>query len=368
MNDLVRIDTMNLTMSSLEIAELTGKEHKHVTRDIRTMLVGLYGDEYVAQIIPEHRRNRQSEFVRENADLILSAICGDGPNGNHQDQRGFAWERDERGYVSKFILDKSHSMTLVSGYVLKLRKKIMDRWMELEESSKPAPVADLSDPVQLRGILLGYTEKVIALENKVAEQAPKVEALDRIATSSIGSMCITDAAKHIQVAPAVLFRWLAEHKWIYRRNGTNWIGYQDRIHEGLVEHKVTTIQMKETATSPAKEIISEQLRITAKGLAKLATVFSGQPRPRQKIGIVGMMRTQARIAIAEFKDADFVIWDYDSPQEKLSATSHCDIVFVHTAHCAHTTEFKLDSIKANWVKVYGGVTSLRDAVARYLAE
>jgi len=366
MNDLVRIDTINLTMSSNEIAELTGKEHKNVVRGIRAMLVGLYGDDYVERIIPEHRRNRQSEFVRENADLILTAICGDGSNCDHEDQRGFAWERDDRGYITKFVLDKSHSMTLVSGYLLKMRKKIIDRWMELEEANRPAPVADLSDPVQLRGILLGYTEKVIALENKVAEQAPKVEALHRIATSSIGSMCITDSAKHLQMQPAVLFRWLAANKWIYRRPGGNhWIGYQDKIHDGMVEHKITTIEPKDKWST---EIVTEQTRITAKGLAKLATVFSGEPKPRQKIGIVSMDRTQAHIAISEFeKKADFVIWDYDSSQDKLASMNHCDVVFSHVRHAGHTTKYKLDSIKANVVTVPGGVTSLRDAVARHLA-
>lgn len=331
MNDLVRIDTMNLTMSSREIAELTGREHKHVMRDIRLMLVNL--------------GKPATEYAQNWTD----------PQNKQE--------------YPEYRLPKRESLILVSGYDVVLRAKIIDRWAELESTKAPDLMAVLSDPIQLRAILLDHVEQNIALKNKVAEQAPKVEALDRIATSSIGSMCITDAAKHIQVAPAVLFRWLAEHKWIYRRNGTNWIGYQDRIHEGLVEHKVTTIQMKETATSPAREIISEQLRITAKGLAKLATVFSGQPRPRQKIGIVGMMRTQARIAVAEFdKRADFVIWDYDSSQDELSAMNHCDIVFMHINHSSHTTKYKLNAIKANVVNVCGAATSLRDAVARYLAE
>lgn len=34
----------NLTMTSREIAELTGKEHRNVLRDIRTMLTELYGE------------------------------------------------------------------------------------------------------------------------------------------------------------------------------------------------------------------------------------------------------------------------------------------------------------------------------------
>ena len=39
------------------------------------------------------------------------------------------------------------------------------------------PMAELSNPAAMRGLLLTYTEKVLALESEVAEQAPKVAAL-----------------------------------------------------------------------------------------------------------------------------------------------------------------------------------------------
>jgi prophage antirepressor-like protein len=42
----------------------------------------------------------------------------------------------------------------------------------------PAPAIDLNDPAFLRGALLTYTEKVIALESQITILAPKAEALD----------------------------------------------------------------------------------------------------------------------------------------------------------------------------------------------
>lgn len=327
MNDLVRIEE-KLTMSSIEIAELTGKQHKNVLTDIRLMLVnlGFRSADFSADVLDSYGRKQPS-----------------------------------------FNLPKRETYILVSGYDVNMRARIVDRWQELEKGQQEDVSAILSDPIRLRVLLLDHVEQNIALKNKVAEQAPKVEALHRIATGSMGSMCITDSAKHIQVQPAVLFRWLAEHRWIYRRVGSShWIGYQDKIHDGLVEHKVTTIEAKDEWS---KAQVFEQVRITAKGLAKLAVVFSGQPKGRRKIGLVGMLHGHAALVVEQFeKDADFVVWDYDSPQKKLAAMNHCDMVFLYTDHCSHTTQYKLDSIKANLTKVHGGVVSMKEAVARYLAE
>jgi Phage antirepressor protein KilAC domain len=71
-------------------------------------------------------------------------------------------------------------------------------------------VANLNNPAELRAMLLGYTEQVLALENKVGEQAPKVAALDLIATRSEGTLCITDAAKSLCIGPKSPFQWLQE--------------------------------------------------------------------------------------------------------------------------------------------------------------
>lgn len=134
------------------------------------------------------------------------------------------------------------------------------------------PMEVLNDPAAMRGLLLSYSDKVLALEGKVAAQAPKVEALDRIATAE-GSLNITLAAKLLQMRPKDLFDWLAEHRWIYRRAGAGtWLGYQDRTQAGFLEHKVVTIHLADT------ERIREQVLITPKGLAHLAAVLPREGR------------------------------------------------------------------------------------------
>ena len=136
----------------------------------------------------------------------------------------------------------------------------------------PDPMAALADPAALRGLLLSYSEKVLALEAKVAEVTPKAEALDRIATKAEGSMCVTDAAKALQLRPKDLFGWLSGNGWIYRRaGGKGWLGYQVRIQPGVLEHKVTTV-----CRSDGSEKVVEQVLVTPRGLAKLASLVTEQ--------------------------------------------------------------------------------------------
>lgn len=223
-------------MSSREIAALTSKEHRNVMRDIRAMLTELHGEGGVLSF--EHTQTN--------------------PQNGQQ--------------YPIFLLPKRETLILVSGYSIPMRARIIDRWEELEEqSAKPAldPMQILNDPAAMRGLLLTYTEKVIALESRVQEQAPKVEALDRIATAE-GALNLHAAAKTLQQRPNKFCVWLREKRWIYKRPGsTNNFGYQDKIQAGYLTHKTHVVKQED-----GTEKIRDQVMVTPKGLARLSIMLN----------------------------------------------------------------------------------------------
>lgn len=219
-----------LAMSTLEIAKLTGKLHAHVLRDARAMLEGL-------------------------------GITESSFGSSYRDSTGRS--------LPVLNLPKDLTYTLVSGYSVQMRHRIVTRWMELE---KPVAQPDLSDPAALRGLLLGYTERVIALEAQVAKQAPMVAALDRIAFGD-GDMTVTEAAKTLGMSPRSLFTLLADKGWIYRQgSGRNevWLPYQAKCDQGLLDRKV--YQQFDEESEKVKD--RPRLRVTRKGLTRLAQVMS----------------------------------------------------------------------------------------------
>lgn len=208
------------TMSSREIAEITGKKHQHVSRDIRAMLDALeINASRFGHIYHDARNRRQTEYR----------------------------------------LDRRLTLNLIAGYDARLRLRIIDRLEELERG--PAVPQTLSEALLLAA---EQAERIEAL-------APKAEALDRLSGSD-GSLCVTDAAKAIGVRPKDLFRWLRAHEWIYRRTGAaHDVAYQRRIAQGVLEHKTTTV-----ARSDGSERVVEQVRVTSKGVTTLAQAFAGE--------------------------------------------------------------------------------------------
>ena len=116
-----------LTMSSREIAELTEKQHAHVIRDIRSMIEAL----------------------------------GDDPDLDHLKKH-----EDSRGYTSEIDLPKGLTLTLIAGYSIKLRKRIIDRWQELEAAVVRPVLPDNLSRLQLIQIALQAEQERLVLEAK----------------------------------------------------------------------------------------------------------------------------------------------------------------------------------------------------------
>ena len=175
-----------------------------------------------------------------------------------------------------YDLTKRDTLVVISGYRDDIRARIIDRWMELEAEKQAAqtfdPATILESPAAMRGLLLTYTEKVIALEAEKEAMREDVEAHERLVKAD-GSLSITEAAKNLGMRPKDLFSWLAQNGWIYRRpNAAAWLGYQSKCNAGLLEHKSTTV-----LRADGSEKITEQCRVTAKGMSKLARLIPPGP-------------------------------------------------------------------------------------------
>lgn len=147
-------------------------------------------------------------------------------------------------------------------------KRARQYFIQCERRARQAPAIDLNNPADLRMLLANYANDKIELQAQVADLTPKAEALDRIATAD-GSLCVTDAAKALQMRPKDLFSYLQAHGWIYRRpNSSGYLGYQSKTNIGLLEHKMTTV-----LRADGSEKITEQVRITPKGLTRLSALM-----------------------------------------------------------------------------------------------
>ena len=124
-------------------------------------------------------------------------------------------------------------------------------------------MALLRDPVAMRELLLGYSEKVIALEQRAAEDAPKVAFHDRVAASED---CITvkQAAQIIGTGQNRLMNRLRQMRWLNRKNEP----YQELIERGLLQVKV---HQYEHPDHWLQKSITPM--ITGRGLVRLQRVY-----------------------------------------------------------------------------------------------
>ncbi len=138
--------TSNLRMSSLRISELTGKNHKHVLRDIRNMIETLEDE------------------------------------GPEMDLSGFeVIKSDKSDYTKEILLSEELSMCLITGYSIPLRMMLIADWKRLKlESGEVKPKQNL---VELLEAALEELKTKAVVEKQLALSAPKVDYYNTVLSS-----------------------------------------------------------------------------------------------------------------------------------------------------------------------------------------
>ena len=131
------------TMTSLEIATVTGKRHAHVIRDIRTMLDELAEDE---------------------------------PVMGHQEKL------DARGYTAEFRLNRELTEILITGYSIPLRAKVIRRLHELEADQKTAVPSSFADALRLAA---DQYEQIQQLQVTNQHNTMKIDVLEQLLAAGV---------------------------------------------------------------------------------------------------------------------------------------------------------------------------------------
>lgn len=252
----------NVTMSSREIAELTGKEVSHIHRDIRAMVPALYAvnnDEDVKSYKWDTNKKKMMQFL------------------DHYNIQGVIPIFDDRGYVYEFLLDRYHSEILVTGYDIKRRAAVIKRWYDLE-SGKATPIVALNDPEFLRSALLNYTEKVLALESSNKELTNKVECMSNLFKEG---MTPTQFCKMLNgVNTQQVQMWLSERNWLYNESksgkNTRW-----RV-ASYARDKYMTENQSEINPHGHEPFIKYQPVLLKKGAKRLYDLYLAGELPMKK--------------------------------------------------------------------------------------
>lgn len=213
MSAITAISAAVLTMSSREIAELTGRDHGNVMRDIRTLLDDL-----------------QASDLKPVCETTTYA----GANGQRYPQ---------------YELDRDTCLTLLLGYDAVARMKVVKRWQELESQAAPT-LPDFSNPVAAARAWADAKESELRTAEALALAAPKAEYVDRYVAAN-GAKGFRQVAKLLGANEHEFRAWLQDEKIMYRLGG-EWTAHQCHIDAGRFVVKTGVAHVNDHAFNATK--------------------------------------------------------------------------------------------------------------------
>jgi anti-repressor protein len=251
MSTLPALNKNQTTMSSIEIAELTGKLHKNVLRDIRGILSELY---------PE---------TKSGSDL--SSLIN----------QGVTVEFDDHTRLTKQInLSRDLVENLLMRYSAPLRAKVIARLRELEEDLKSStPTLPTNFLEALEALVASEKEKIevltenARLKHRAELDEKKVAVVDAI-KSTDGLMTIGEVARLIGIGKNTLFAKLRADRWLmnggkFRDKAKHNLPYQILIDQGVFEVKVASVYEDDLGEAH----INLQTMVTGKGVIVLTRKY-----------------------------------------------------------------------------------------------
>lgn len=185
----------------------------------------------------------------------------------------------------RFLLTRDGFSLIAMGFIgakaLKWKRAYIAAFNAMEaELRARKPAVDLNDPTSLRTLLLGYTEKVLALEAQVEEQAqglavahevieqtaPKAEAYDHLMNDK-GTCCLADAARIIGAPQGRFFQWLRDREFVFDK-GEDTLPNAKLRKKGYFRVKIVRV---------SRDRYRDQTRVTRTGLDFLRLRWSVGP-------------------------------------------------------------------------------------------
>ena len=213
----------SLTMSSREIAELCEKRHDHVMVDIRKMLneLEISSPEFSGQY--------------KTADGRMQPC---------------------------FYLPKDLTLTLIAGYNVKLRKRIIDRWQELESKQALQLPQTFAEALRLAADLEEQKQALLLENQRMKPKAAFVEHYVEVGTTK----SLRETAKILKMPEKAMIQRLVEDRILYRQSN-NLLPYQKYHERELFAVKTGTAEHGHNFT---------QTRVTSKGMAFIANRYASE--------------------------------------------------------------------------------------------
>jgi phage antirepressor YoqD-like protein len=140
---------------------------------------------------------------------------------------------------TEYLLDEELTMTLITGYSILLRNRVIKRWKELEDkASKPVELSRM-DLIQLA---LAAEQENQALKDHVAVLEPKAQVMDVIA-DTVNTYSIRDSAKTIGIQESKLIDFMLKKRWVFRENSRHrrLCAYAQRVEQKVMVNKVSQV-------------------------------------------------------------------------------------------------------------------------------